>query len=76
MGLKIQSVVIEVISVARRGKFSRFVGFLAQKEGQIFEDGDYMSYFPRFLIPREERGKKWNSSRGIEENSRNLFTLK
>ena len=28
------------ISVARRGEFSRFVGFLAQKGGQIFEDGD------------------------------------
>ena len=27
-------------SVARRGEFSRFVGFLAQKGGQIFEDGD------------------------------------
>ena len=27
-------------SVARRGEFSHFVGFLAQKEGQIFEDGD------------------------------------
>ena len=36
----------------------------------------YMSYFPQFLISREERGKKWNSSRGIEENSRNLFTLR
>ena len=29
-----------IISVARRGEFSRFVGFLAQKGGQIFEDGD------------------------------------
>ena len=27
-------------SVAKRGEFSRFVGFLAQKGGQIFEDGD------------------------------------
>ena len=27
-------------SVARRGEFSRFVGFLAQKGGQIFEDGE------------------------------------
>ena len=37
---------------------------------------DYMSYFPRFSIPCEERGKKWNSSWGNEEISRNLFTLK
>ena len=37
---------------------------------------NYMSYFPRFPIPREERGKKWNSSWGNEEISRNLFTLK
>ena len=28
------------VSVARRGEFSRFMGFLAQKGGQIFEDGD------------------------------------
>ena len=27
-------------SVAKRGEFSCFVGFLAQKGGQIFEDGD------------------------------------
>ena len=30
----------QAVSVARRGEFSHFVGFLAQKGGQIFEDGD------------------------------------
>ena len=34
-----------------------------------------MSYFPRFSIPCEERGKKWNSSRGNKENSRNFPNL-
>ena len=36
-----------VISVARRGEFSRFVGFLAQKGGQIFEDGDLWELFKK-----------------------------
>ena len=34
-------------SVARRGEFSRFVGFLAQKGGQIFEDGDLWELFKK-----------------------------
>ena len=38
--LSLQQVSSTVISVAKRGEFSRFVGFLAQKGGQIFEDGD------------------------------------
>ena len=37
-----QYLLVQVLSpsVARRGEFSHFVGFLAQKGGQIFEDGD------------------------------------
>ena len=34
-------------SVARRGEFSRFVGFLAQKGGQIFEDGELLDFFKK-----------------------------
>ena len=36
-----------IFSVARRGEFSRFVGFLAQKGGQIFEDGDLWELFKK-----------------------------
>ena len=36
-----------VCSVARRGEFSRFVGFLAQKGGQIFEDGELWDFFKK-----------------------------
>ena len=35
------------VSVAKRGEFSRFVGFLAQKGGQIFEDGDLWELFKK-----------------------------
>ena len=34
-------------SVAKRGEFSRFVGFLAQKGGQIFEDGELWDFFKK-----------------------------
>ena len=36
-----------VVSAARRGEFSRFVGFLAQKGGQIFEDWDLWELFKK-----------------------------
>ena len=31
----------------QKGEFSRFVGFLAQKGGQIFEDGDLWELFKK-----------------------------
>ena len=37
----------EIGSVAKRGEFSRFVGFLAQKGGQIFEDGELWELFKK-----------------------------
>ena len=40
----------------------------------FFNSCEYAWHFPWFLIPCEERGKKWNSLSRNEENSRNFFT--